>query len=168
MKTKRQDGFTLVEIILSISLIAVLFSLSAWILDRGVASFATISTRSANQQDARYAMERMVRELVLVQTGPSGDLKNIKANQISFVDKQGNNTSFELSGQTLNRGSNPLLNHVTGLTFTAYRSNGQTTQSPPQTRRVEILLTTLPPGETATLTLRTDVFLRTDMYENFK
>ena len=165
---KRDYGFTLVEIVLSISLVAILFSLSAILLNHGVSSFSTISQRGRQTQDARYAMERMMRELVLVMAGVGGDLNGTSATQISFKDKTGTNTDFHLNGQNLFRGNDLLLNRVTGLVFTGYRSDGTVTSSVPQTRRLRIQLTTLPQGETAALTLRSDIFLRTDMYVNFQ
>ncbi len=165
MKTR---GFTLVEIILSISLVSILFALTAILLSRGVSSFSTISQRGRQTQDARYAMERMMRELVLVKAGVGGDLNGTSATQISFKDKSGSNTDFHLNGQNLFRGSDLLLNRVTALTFTGYKTDGSVTASAPQTIRLRIQLTTLPQGETASLILRTDIFLRTDMYVNFQ
>lgn len=164
----KKRGFTLIEIILTISLVGILFALTAILLDRGVASFATISKRGINTEEARFAMERMVREILLIKSGASGDLTNLQAAQISFKDKLGLNTDFHLNGTTLYRGNDPLLNHVTGLTFTGYKSDNTVTNSTPQTQRIRILLTTLPEGETAALTLRTDIFLRTEMYVNFQ
>lgn len=166
---QNKKGFTLVEIILSISLIAILFSLSAWILDRGVSSFSAIASRAKKHQEARYAMERMTRELLVVSTGSQGDLTNLQTSQISFKDQLGISTNFNLNGQTLSRGTDILLENVTGLTFTGYNSSNQTTQSNPQVRRIRIQLTTLPVGQTAPLTFRTDIFLRGDeMYDNFQ
>lgn len=158
------------EIILSISLVAILFTVTVWILDRGITSFATISERGTQTQEARFSMERMVREIIRIKAGPSGDLQNLQTSQISFKDSLGLNTDFHLNSQdqTLYRGSDPLLKRVTALTFTGYKSDNAITQSTPQTRRIRIALTTLPEGETTPLTFRTDVFLRTDMYENFK
>lgn len=164
----KKKGFTLLEIILSISLVAILFALSAIILDRGVDSFASISERGAKNQDARFAMERMVRELILVEAGPGGELQVIQPNRVDFRDSQGLNTDFRLNGTTLQRGNDPLLESVTALTFTGYQSNNNTTQAAPQVRRIQIQLSALPQGETAPLTLRTEIFLRTDLYENFQ
>lgn len=164
----KRKGFTLVEIILSISLIGILFAASAIILDRGVDSFANISVRGENRQGAAFSMERMISELLLLEAGPSGDLTNVQESRIDFTDNQGSNTDFHLTGQTLYRGNDILLENVTALAFTGYNKNNQVTNSTPQTRRIRIEMTTLPPGQTASLTLRTDVFLRTDLYDNFQ
>lgn len=164
----KRSGFTLVEIILSISLIGILFAVTAFILDRGIASFASITERGRTMQDVRMAMEQMVRELITVQAGPGGELTSFQSDRIQFVDSVGANAEFRLVGNTLNRGNNPLLNNVTALTFTGYRSDNQTTTAAPQVRRIRIQLTALPPGETAPIVWRTNVFLRTEMYENFQ
>lgn len=167
MKTK---GFTLIEMILTLSLVAILFTLSAILLSQGVVSFATISERGSSLQESRFAMERMAREIILLKAGAGGDLQNILPTQISFIDKSALNTDFHLDAPTqiLYRGANPLLERVTALTYTAFRDDNAVTQSTPQTRRIQIALTILPKGETAPLILRTNIFLRTDLYEKFK
>lgn len=165
MKTK---GFTLVEIILSVSLVGILFALSAVILDRGVDSYANIIQRTSKNQEIRYAMERMVRELIRVEAGAGGELLGIQNDRVQFRDSLGNNTDFRLTGNTLNRGNDPLLENVTAFNVTGYRDNNQITTALPQVRRIRLQLSALPPGQTAPITFRTDVFLRTDLYENFQ
>lgn len=161
-------GFTLVEIILSISLVAILFALSAIILDRGVDSFADISKRGAKNQEARMAMERMARELITVKAGPSGKLTSLQTDRVQFTDSLSLAAEFRLNGTTLYRNSDPLLQNVTALTFTGYKSDGSVTSAAPQVRRIRMELSTLAQGQTAPLILRTEVFLRTDLYENFQ
>ena len=164
-----KKGFTLVEIILSISLIGILFALTSVVLRQGLDAYAHISSRAPQLQAARYAMERMVRELRREGDDANDQIQNISATQVSFTDNLGNNTSFNLNGQTLRRGTDTLLNNVTSLTFTGYKSdNVTTTSSANQVRRIRIQLTTLPPGQIASLTLRTDIFLRNYMYENWQ
>lgn len=164
----KNKGFTLIEIILSVSLVGILFAVSAIVLDRGIDSYADISERGAKNQDVRLAMERMVRELILVDAGPSGELNGIQSDRVQFRDALGQNTEFRLIGNTLNRETDPLLENVTAFTVTGYRSNNQVTTAAPQVRRIRLQLSALPVGQTAPVTLRTDIFLRTEMYENFQ
>lgn len=164
----KQKGFTLVEIILSIGLVAILFASTAIILDRGFDSYADITKRGAKHQEVRFAMERMVRELILLEAGPSGELNGIQSDRVQFRDALGTNTDFRLNGNTLNRGSDPLLENVTAFIVTGYRDNNQVTTSAPQVRRIRLQVSALPEGQSVPVTFRTDVFLRTDMYENFQ
>ncbi|MDO8526399.1 MAG: type II secretion system protein [Deltaproteobacteria bacterium] len=166
---RKQSGFTLVEIILSITLMGILFTLSSLVLVQGLNAYRHISARATNLNEARYALERMVRELR--REGDENnidDIKNIQSNSITFIDALGNNTSFSLSGQNLLRDNDLLLNNVTALVFTGYRDTGAETSSAQQVRRVRIQLTTTPPGQVASLLLVSDVFLRNYMYENFQ
>lgn len=161
-------GFTLVEIILSITLTAILFTLSGLILRQGLDSYAHISSRSAALQKARYAMERMVRELRRVGDEPTKNIQNIQPTRITFVDDQGLTTDFNLNGQILQRGNDRLLDNVISLTFTGYKDDNQVTPAGPQVRRIGIQFSMLPLGETVSILLRTNVFIRNYMYENFQ
>lgn len=164
----KQKGFTIVETVLSIALIGILIVLSSVLLRQGLDSYAHISNRGGNLQSARYAMERMVRELKRAGDKDSNKIQNISSTRITFTDADGNTTNFELIGTLLKRGSDRLLENVTALAFTGFRDNNDQTSSAQQLRRVRIQLTTLPPAETAPLILRTDVFFRNYMYENFQ
>ncbi|OGQ05224.1 MAG: hypothetical protein A2W61_01840 [Deltaproteobacteria bacterium RIFCSPLOWO2_01_44_7] len=165
---KKEGGFTLVEIVLTIALVSILFASAGLILRQGLDSYAHISERSANLQAARYAMERMSRELELVGDESSTNIQSIQSNSVSFVDSDSITTDFNFTNQALYRGTDLLLSNVTSATFTGFKDNGNTTSSGQQTRRVRIEFSTLPPGQTAPLTLRTDVFIRNYLYENFQ
>lgn len=163
-----QKGFTLVEIVLTITMIAILFTVTSLVLSQGLDSYSHISKRAATLQEARYALERMSRELVRVGDENNTNIQNIQNDQITFVDSGGNTANFNFSNQTLWRGSDRLLDNVTAVTFTGFRDNGNTTNSGQQTRRVRIELTALPQGETVPISLRTDIFIRNYLYENFQ
>ena len=165
---RKQKGFTLVEIILSITLIAILFTVTSIVLQRGLDAYAHISSRAASLQQARYVMERMTRELMRVGDENSTNIQNIQDDQITFVDANNITTNFNFANQTLWREDDLLLPNVTSVTFTGFRDNNNTTSSGQQTRRIRIEFATLPPGETVPLTLRTDVFIRNYLYENYR
>lgn len=136
-------------------------------LTQGLDSFTHISERSKNLLAARYALDRMVRELALSGDEAGTNLKKIQDDEIEFVDDQGNDAEFILSGTTLLRDDEILLENVTSLTFTGFDDENDETNSAPQVRRIGIQISTLPPGQTTPLSLRTYVFIRNYMYENF-
>lgn len=164
----RQKGFTLVEIILTIVVIGILFSVSSVVLRQGLDSYAHISSQSSNLQMTRYAMERMVRELALVGDTNPTNIQNIQSDRITFVDSDSNTANFNFANGTLYRGTDPLLENVTAVTFTGFKDTNATTTAGNQVRRVRIQLSTLPPNQTTPLNLRTDIFIRNYMYENFR
>lgn len=163
-----KKGFTLVEIILTISLIGILFTIASTVLRQGVDSYSTITERGGALQASRFAIERMVRELRRCGDDTDNQLQNISETQIGFTDADNLNTNFSLNGQTLRRGNDTLLDSVTSLTFTGYKSDNTQTTSAPQVRRVRIQMSVLPQGQITPLTLRTDVFLRNYLYEKWQ
>lgn len=163
----KKKGFTLVEIILSVSLVGILFIFASLLLRGGLDAYTHVSQRGANLQAARFAMDRMIRELIQVEDDNQNNIQTIQSNRIVFVDSLGMMSDFELIGQNLMRNNDILLSNVTALTFTGFTSANTITSSGSQVRRVRIQFSTLPPGQTAPLTLRTDVFIRNYMYDNF-
>lgn len=162
-----KKGFTMVEIVLSISLTAILAFAAGIALLQGLNSYRQISTRTNNLQGARHAMDRMVREIIRSGDEPGTNIQNI-VGKLTLVDDLGLSATFELDGTDLERNGSLVAKNVTGLTFTGFKDDNSQTNSGPQVRRVRIQMTTLPVGETAPLTLTTDVFIRNYMYENFK
>ena len=161
-------GFTLVEIVLAVSLVGILFAAAGIVLRQGLDSYATVSERGSALQAARFAIERMTRELRRCGDDADDQIQNISASQISFTDADNINTSFNLNGDTLRRGTDTLLDNVSSLAFTGYKSDNTQTASAQQIRRVRIQMSVLPEGQTAPLTLRTDIFLRNYMYEKWQ
>jgi len=160
-------GFTIVELILTIVLIGILFGLGSLVLIQGLDSYAHIFARNTTLQRARYAMERMVREIRII-SDQNNSLRSIQGTQLSFIDAASLETDFHWTGQTLWRGNDRLSDDVTALNFTGFRDDNVVTSAAPQVRRVRIQLTVAPPGQTAPLVLRTDIFLRNYIYENFR
>jgi len=162
-----KKGFTLIELILTISLIGILLVCSGLLLTQGLDSYSKVFFRSSSLEESRYAMERMVRELRKI--GDEGNaLQNIDSDQITFLDENDTDATFSHSGQSLYRNGNLLLDNVSALTFTGFRENGSTTTAAVQVRRVQIRLSTLPPGQNSPIILQTGVFLRNFIYENFQ
>lgn len=165
---KRQNGFTLVEILLTVVLIGALFAVTAVVMRQGLDAFTHVSSRGAARQDIRVAFEQFTRELRLVENENNQKLREIKSNSISFDGTQGNLITYILMGNTLERNQSPLLTGVTQLGLTGYDAANQPTVASSQVRRVRVVLSTLPQGEAAAMTFRTEVFFRNYMYEKFR
>src|SRR3989344_5303011 len=97
MKMRHKLGFTLIELIIVITLLGIVAGVGGALLLHGI--------RAAHQQDkvaqgdwqAYVALERMVRELRDIDYDNTGVL-TFAANSISFVDIYGESINYSLSG----------------------------------------------------------------------
>lgn len=156
-------GFTLVEIILAMTLLGITVVATSVLMGRGLDAYNLVNSRTVALDQANYALVRMEKEMTKV-----SNINNAHSTLFAFVDSLGNSTDFHLDGTTLFRGNDPLAHNVSSLTFTFYRDNGATTTAPPQIRRIHIDMTVLADGGNGTIDLRTDVFPRIFIYDNFQ
>lgn len=156
-------GFTVVELILAISLVSILLVTSGVMMGRGLDAFNLVSSHTDAVEQARYGMIRMEKEMELVRT-----INTAQAGRFGFVDNQGLSTDFHLQGTDLIRGSDPLVRNVTSLTFTYYNSAGATTNTAPQVRHIRINMTVQAPGGAGQVTFRTEIYPRDFTYDTFQ
>lgn len=164
-RKSNNKGFTMVETILAMLLTAILFTASSVILNQGIASYTMVTDREGTLDEIRYGIDRMFRE---IQRIDQGEVSSIGATQIAFVDVLGNATDFHLTGNILYRGADKLMNNVTSLAITAYDSTGAVTIQAGSVRRVLLVLSATPDGQTDPITLRTAAFLRNYMYDTYQ
>ena len=155
----KRRGFTLVELVLSIALVGVLAGVLGVALFQGVKGFDLVSSRKSTLAQARLAMERMVREIRLIQQ--SSDVVNVSSTtQFNFEYPHGTSIQYALSGGNLMRNTDVLARNVNALAFTYLDGAGVATATAAQVRSVRIQLTLNAPNSHGTLTLRTQIFLR--------
>ncbi|MFQ5803015.1 MAG: prepilin-type N-terminal cleavage/methylation domain-containing protein [Candidatus Methylomirabilales bacterium] len=158
---KGKEGFTLIEIVLVIVIIAVLAGILIEPLRQGVKSYIGIETRSDLTSQARDATMRMVREMRNIQK-KANDKPNITsadATSITFVDNRGTTISFSLSGSTVLRDTNLLADKVSGLDFRYFKGDNTALTTFPLSpadldavRRILVILTMQENTETVTMT----------------
>jgi prepilin-type N-terminal cleavage/methylation domain-containing protein len=156
-------GFTLIEIVIVCVLIGIIASVIIPPLHQGVQSFTAGETRSDLTSQARQAATRVVRELRNIQK--EGDntpnISSANATSITFVDVLDNAITFSLSGSTLQRNSNPLVEQVSSLQFRYFDINNVELTgafSPNDVRRIMMTLTLAEGTQTVSVTDQT--FLR--------
>lgn len=156
-------GFSLVELILSMALLGIVVLVSGIIMGRGLDAYRLVTNRTEAVQDARFAFVRMQKELERLR-----DVTVASPQRIVFTDPDAADVEFRLVGTTLYRDADILAQGISALTFTYYRDNGNETSSGPQVRRIHIDMTVQAGGGAGTLALRTDLFPRIFIYENFQ
>ena len=176
---KGKEGYTLIEIVLVLVIIAVLAGILIEPFRQGVKSYIGIETRADLTSHAREATTRMVRELRNIQK-KANNTPNINCtppdrptdSQIRFVDVLDNDIRFKHTGSTVKRkdmntsADNLLADQVSNLQFRYFDgSNAELTPSPTlspaqcdNVRRI-LLILTMQEG-TETVTMPGQAFLR--------
>ena len=143
-------GYTLAELLTAMGVLALLLAGLLFTLQEGQYVYSFGAGRSEVQQNARVALDRMLRELrtaTQVTTAASNDVK------FTFVDDTGTSVTVEysLSGTNVLRnqtvpaiGGQPatLTGGVAGLTITYYDVDHNTTTTPGNVYSANIQLTT--------------------------
>lgn len=153
-------GFTLIEMVLVTLVIGILAGILVPLFQQGVQGYSAIETRGDLTAHARDAADRMVRELRNIQkksnNGPN--ISSADATSVTFVDAWSNTITFALSGSTVHRNSDALVDQVSGLQF-RYFDGSNTELMPPlsgadldNVRRILLVLTLAQGGETLSVT----------------
>ncbi|HEX9548858.1 MAG TPA: prepilin-type N-terminal cleavage/methylation domain-containing protein [Acidimicrobiales bacterium] len=148
-----QRGFTLAELLIVIAVLGVMLAGLLAVQMQGQQSYLIGSHRVEAQQNARVALEMMIRELrsATSVTAIPG------ANNMTFVDENGASIQYQLAGTTINRtaicgGCNglpdPLIGGVTTFNLTFFSdydgstNTGTTTTDPTLVKLVRVQLVT--------------------------
>jgi prepilin-type N-terminal cleavage/methylation domain-containing protein len=173
LSTPRQHGFTLVELTLVIVLLGILSTVGVNMISDSYTTTQIINNGNANTSTARYAMERMSREMrqvaidgatkeFIITTASSTQMSFTKANFSTqeSVTIHSNGSALLLSNSALGVEAN-LAEHVSLFTLTYFDADMAT---PPARngliRFVEIKLTLSDPGHAEPVALQTLVALR--------
>ena len=131
---RRDLGFTMIEMVVTMIVAAILFGLGATVISGGFRSYFLGREIMQNDWQGRLALERMTRELRTVRTATNGDLNINTGGQITFVDFAGNTIVYRQTGNIIERSQaagafQPLADNVSTtspLSFSYLQSDGVT------------------------------------------
>ena len=129
MRPRASGGFTLIEMVASLVIVAVLGAIAATMMGKGFSTFFLGREVAQNDWQGRLAIERMTRDIRAART--PGDITTMTAGQLTYTDADNDTVSYQLSGTTLTRtqnGGTPqvLADYATALNFTYLQDDGAT------------------------------------------
>ncbi len=137
-KIVKNQGFTLIEVVITIVILSIIAALGGKILQAGFNAYLTNQyTTTANAQ-ARLALERMTRDIHAINSPSS--ITTATSSQLVFRDIYGNSVTYALSGTQLLRNSQVLADYVGSFSLAYLNSSGATTASTSAIRYVTVSL----------------------------
>lgn len=126
-----QKGMTLIELMITMVILSVIILGLVVFFTGGARSWITGQYQLEAQRNARQAMESMVREIRHGESivGNSDD-DTIIVSVPALGSGSAYNVTYDLSGTTISRGSNPLISNVQSLILEYYESDGTQIASP--------------------------------------
>jgi len=174
---KMLHGFTLIEVLAAITVIATIASVSSMIMFNSIDSYTASSISAGLNKDMTIALEQVVRHLRKIELDSSAtetapNINNVTTTSIDWSDSGLDAYNLSLSGSNLmlsinGGGSNLLLTDVSGMTIQTYdQSNNPLPASLSgsacdQIRRIAVDITLTRGGESQSLGMK--VFLRSTM-----
>jgi len=156
MKLSAKNGFTLIEFIIVIAILGVIAGLAVPFVIGAIDSWMLSKAERSNIFDARFALNRMVREIRQIKDDSS--ISTFTSTRFVFTDINNNTIEFAQSGDTLLRisggDSNELADDLRdsgGLTFTYLDTDGNTTATAADVRMVRIQVIIESGGSSVTL-----------------
>lgn len=109
----KKEGFSLIELMVVLGILSLIIIGLVTIFSGGVRSWIGGQSQLQAQREARQAMDRMVREIREGESIASGsDQTNVTVNYLASFFKSPVTFSLSVSGNTINREGNPLIDNV--------------------------------------------------------
>jgi len=127
---KTQKGMTLIELMVTMVILSIIILGLVVFFSGGVRSWITGQYQLEAQRNARQAMESMVREIRHGRSIVGNSDDDTITVSIPDLGTGAYNVTYDLSGTTINRGSNPLISNVQSLILEYYKNDGSQITSP--------------------------------------
>jgi len=123
----RARGFTLIEMIITTSIVAVMAVILTGLISTMFSSYTAQYQMTEQNAEAKLALERMLRELREIRSAIALDLTMLPSTQITFNDPTGAAINYALVGANIQRNGSNLADGASALQFTYYDSAGAVT-----------------------------------------
>jgi prepilin-type N-terminal cleavage/methylation domain-containing protein len=120
-KLKKSLGFTLIELILVIAVLAIISAVGSRIVAKGLTGYIASQNMIDSDWQARIALESMTREIRNIRS--VSNITIATPTRLTFVDTFGITIDYTLSGTNLMEGAQVLADGISTLSFTYYDNN---------------------------------------------
>lgn len=128
MKKNHPKGFTLIELILTMTLLGILLAASSVAFQPVLDSWATVGSRQEAADEANYSLNRVLGELAQIRDKNS--ITAATSTNLQFTDINSNSIRFWVSNGNLMRNNDVLARNVQNLAFTYYDVNENVIATP--------------------------------------
>ncbi|MFC1855443.1 type II secretion system protein J [Thermodesulfobacteriota bacterium] len=158
---RKNSGFTLIEVILVILLVAIISGITSNLILFGADSYRLQYHRRDLMYQLKNAIVRMDKEIRMINSASAADILTFTSNTLKFNSISGDEIEFSLSGnnilRTLNGTANTLCKDISALTISYYKKDGTAAAAPAEIWTISVDITVS--GE-ETIRMRTRIFLR--------
>ena len=129
LRNPQSEGFTLIEIVITIVLVTILAGLAAVIILQGVRAYSDEDSRSDIHYQTRLAVERIAREARQISDCTTISIPANPGGTFSFFDiNTGATVTFSISGTDLLRNTDRLASGINSAqsSFSFFASDGTT------------------------------------------
>ena len=163
-----RKGFSLIEMMVALGILSLIIIGLVTFFSGGTRAWVTGQYQLEAQRNARYAMDRMVKEIrggKNIISGSDGDTIVVSIPDFDTADPDDYyEVTYSLFGTTIQRGTNPLIENVlTGEAIFKYYNNSDTEVTSPDANVSKIhinLKVDVDKDDSPDITLNTDVNLR--------
>ncbi len=138
-ETTSPGGYTLVEMVLTISILGIVGMVTAFVLVESMKVYARTGPALDASYHARHATARMTRDIR--DMADTSSITTFTSTALTFDDRAGNTLDYDLSEGNLLRNGDLLAKGVTSLAFTYWKSDGTAATVAADLYLVEIDLT---------------------------
>jgi prepilin-type N-terminal cleavage/methylation domain-containing protein len=166
VRSRAGRGFSLIELVVVIVLIGLLAAVGANMVADTMSTAYTVTNNQASGSAARYAAERITREVREVAFGALGySITTMTSASLAFTKEDGTAVTISSASGALTvrygtATAQTLTNQVSSFAFAYYDQLGGTTTSIEDIRFVQVTLSVVNSKTGATDSLRTRIFLR--------
>lgn len=169
---KNQKGFSLIEMMVALGILSLIIIGLVTFFSGGTRAWVTGQYQLEAQRNARFSMDRMVKEIREGNSISSGS--NATSITINYLASFGKSpVTYSLSGTTISRDTNPLIDNVlkiAGEDIFKYYNNSDTEVTPPDATVSKIhinLKVDVDKDDSPDITLNANVDLRNFGFINY-